>query len=101
MKRITKKERGGGKADVEEPSSSISAQEQAKLAAKQDKEKETQVHCPSPPCMPAVRSEGKPPASKSESDSDSDFWSCCPHCRLNERVCKLKGCTHPSLAKVR
>ena len=46
MKRVAKKDKGGGKAAVEEPSSSIPAQEQAKLAAKQDRKKEIQVHCP-------------------------------------------------------
>lgn len=65
MKRVAKKDKGGGKAAVEEPNSIIPAQEQAKLAAKQDRTKEIQVHCPShPPRMPAVWSEGKLRASE-------------------------------------
>ena len=40
---------------MEEPSSSIPAQEQAKLAAKQDKKKESQVHSPLRHCACLLR----------------------------------------------
>ena len=43
LKRITKKENGDGKASVELPNDSPAAQEQAKLAGKQEQKKENKV----------------------------------------------------------